>query len=111
MGLLPSGPDIGADASAFWSALTGYSDPPRLRKLVMAPTMLRERLLTLIRRERRRAEDGQPARIMAKMNSLVDVEIIRALYEASRAGVQIDLNVRGMCTLKPGVAGMSNHIR
>jgi polyphosphate kinase len=111
MGLLTSDPIIGADASAFWSALTGYSDPPRLRKLVMAPTMLRERLLALIRGERRRAEDGQPARIMAKMNSLVDIEIIRALYEASQAGVQIDLNVRGMCTLKPGVPGMSDHIR
>ena len=110
MGLLTCDPDFGADASAFWSALTGYSDPPRLRKLVMAPTMLRERLLKLIRSERRRAEDGQPARIMAKMNSLVDVEIIRALYEASQAGVQIDLNVRGMCTLKPGVPGMSDRI-
>jgi polyphosphate kinase len=110
MGLLTCDPDIGADASAFWSALTGYSDPPRLRKLVMAPTMLRERLLALIRGERRRAEDGQPARIMAKMNSLVDIEIIRALYEASQAGVQIDLNVRGMCTLKPGVPGMSDRI-
>jgi polyphosphate kinase len=110
MGLLTSDSDIAADASAFWSALTGYSDPPRLRKLIMAPTMLRERLLTLIRGERRRAQDGQPARIMAKMNSLVDVEIIRALYEASQAGVRIDLNVRGMCTLKPGIPGLSDRI-
>jgi polyphosphate kinase len=110
MGLLTSDPDIASDASAFWSALTGYSDPPRLRKLVMAPTMLRERLLALIRGETRRAQDGQPARIMAKMNSLVDVEIIRALYEASQVGVRIDLNVRGMCTLKPGVPGLSDRI-
>jgi polyphosphate kinase len=110
MGLLTADPDIAADASAFWSALTGYSDPPRLRKLIMAPTMLRDRLLTLIRGERRRAQDGQPARIMAKMNSLVDVEIIRALYEASQVGVRIDLNVRGMCTLKPGIPGLSDRI-
>ncbi len=110
MGLLTCDPDIAADASAFWSALTGYSDPPRLRKLVMAPTMLRERLLSLIRGEMRRAQDGQPARIIAKMNSLVDVEIIRALYEASQAGVRVDLNVRGMCTLKPGIPGLSERI-
>jgi len=110
MGLLTCDSHIATDASAFWSALTGYSDPPRLRKLVMAPTKLRERLLALIRGEKRRAEDGQPARIMAKMNSLVDVEIIGALYEASQAGVRIDLNVRGMCTLKPGVPGMSDRI-
>jgi polyphosphate kinase len=110
MGLLTSDPVIAADASAFWSALTGYSDPPRLRKLVMAPTLLRERLLSLIHGERRRAIDGQPARIMAKMNSLIDVEIIKALYEASQAGVRIDLNVRGMCTLKPGIPGLSDRI-
>jgi len=110
MGLLTSDPVIAADASAFWSALTGYSDPPRLRKLVMAPTLLRERLLSLIHGERRRALDGQPARIMAKMNSLIDVEIIKALYEASQAGVRIDLNVRGMCTLKPGIPGLSDRI-
>jgi polyphosphate kinase len=110
MGLLTSHPDIAADASAFWSSLTGYSDPPRLRKLVMAPTMLRERLLALIRSETRRAQDGQPGRIMAKMNSLIDVEIIRALYEASQAGVRVDLNVRGMCTLKPGIPGLSDRI-
>ncbi len=110
MGLLTRDPDIAADASAFWSALTGYSDPPRLRKLVMAPTMLRERLLGLINRERRRADDGQPARIIAKMNSLVDVEIIRALYQASQAGVRVELNVRGMCMLKPGIPGVSERI-
>jgi polyphosphate kinase len=110
MGLLTCDADIAADASAFWSALTGYSDPPRLRKLVMAPTMLRERLLSLIRSETRRAQDGQPSRIIAKMNSLVDVEIIKALYDASQAGVRIDLNVRGMCTLKPGIPGVSERI-
>jgi hypothetical protein len=110
LGLLTSNAQIGADASAFWSALTGYSDPPRLNKLAMAPTMLRERLIALIDRERRRAESGQPARIRAKMNSLIDADIVRALYRASSAGVDIELNVRGMCTLRPGVKGMSDRI-
>ncbi len=92
---------IAEDASAFFSALTGYSDPPRLKKLTMAPTGLRERFLRLINRERRRAEAGQPAEIMAKMNSLIDDEIIEALYAASREGVVIRLNVRGICALRP----------
>ena len=109
-GLLTSDPDIGKDASAFFNALTGYSDPPRMKKLAMAPTMLRERILSLIERERRRAEQGQAAEIGAKMNSLVDEEIIRALYEASRAGVHIRLNVRGICCLRPGVKGVSETI-
>ena len=76
----------------------------------MAPTMLRERILSLIERERRRAEQGQAAEIRAKMNSLVDEEIIHALYAASRAGVRIRLNVRGICCLKPGVKGASDTI-
>ena len=109
-GLLTSDPDIGKDASAFFNALTGYSDPPRMKKLAMAPTMLRERILSLIERERRRAEQGQAAEIRAKMNSLVDEEIIRALYDASRAGVRIRLNVRGICCLRPGVKGVSDTI-
>jgi polyphosphate kinase len=109
-GLLTADPQMATDASAFWSALTGYSDPPRLRKLVMAPTMLRSRLLALIERERRRAEAGQPAWIRAKMNALVDVPIVRALYQASQAGVHIQLNVRGTCILRPGVKGVSENI-
>ena len=87
-GLLTTSQAIAEDASAFFSALTGYSDPPRLKKLVMAPTGLRQRFLKLIDRERRRAEAGQPAEIIAKMNSLIDDEIIEALYAASRAGVR-----------------------
>jgi len=110
MGLMTSAPEVGADVSAFFSALTGYSDPPRMKKLVMAPTQLRERLLKLIEREARRAEAGEPAEIRAKMNSLVDVKVIRALYEASQAGVKIRLNVRGICTLRPGVPGLSDRI-
>src|SRR5262245_1819527 len=86
-GFLTSDRVIGEDVSAFFNALTGYSDPPRMKKLAMAPTTLRERFLRLIERERSRAEAGQAAEIRAKMNSLVDEDIIRALYEASQAGV------------------------
>jgi len=109
-GLLTSSPTIGEDASAFFSALTGYSDPPRLKRLTMAPTGLRRRFLKLIERERQRAEAGQPAEIVAKMNSLIDKEIILALYAAARAGVSIRLNVRGICGLRPGVPGISERI-
>jgi polyphosphate kinase len=108
--LLTADPIIGEDASAFFNALTGYSDPPAMRKLVMAPMALRERLLRLIDRERRRAETGQAAEIRAKMNSLQDEDVIRALYEAARAGVRIRLNVRGICCLRPGVKGVSERI-
>jgi polyphosphate kinase len=106
-GLLTSSRALAEDASAVFSALTGYSDPPRLRKLVMAPTGLRQRFLKLIDRERRRAEAGHEAEIVAKMNSLTDEEIIRALYAASRAGVRVRLNVRGICMLRPGLPDAS----
>ena len=109
-GLMTSSPAIAEDAAAFFNALTGYSDPPRLKKLVMAPTGLRRRFLKLIDRERRRADAGQPAEIVAKMNSLIDEEIIRALYAASQRGVRIRLNVRGICALRPGIAGVSETI-
>jgi polyphosphate kinase len=102
---------IGEDASAFFNALTGYSDPPRMKKLVMAPTQLRERHLRLIERERQRAESGQAAEIRAKMNALVDEDVIRALYDAARAGVKIRLNIRGICCLRPGVKGLSESIQ
>ena len=107
---MTTSPAIAEDASAFFSSLTGYSDPPRLKKLVMAPTGLRQRFLKLIDRERRRAVAGQPAEIIAKMNSLIDPEIIARLYEASQAGVRIRLNVRGVCALRPGVPGVSDNI-
>jgi polyphosphate kinase len=109
-GLLTSSQPIAEDAAAFFSALTGYSDPPRLKKLTMAPTDLRRRLHRLIDRERRRAEAGQPAQIIAKMNSLIDIEIIEALYGASASGVQIRLNVRGICGLRPGLSDTSANI-
>jgi polyphosphate kinase len=109
-GLLTSSHTIAEDASAFFSALTGYSDPPRLKRLVMAPTGLRRRFLKLIDRERQRADSGQPAEIVAKMNSLIDKDIILALCAASQAGVSIRLNVRGICALRPGVPGISDRI-
>jgi polyphosphate kinase len=109
-GLMTSAQPFVEDATAFFTALTGYSDPPRLKKLILAPTDLRRRLLKLIARERRRAESGQPAEIVAKMNALVDVEMIEALYAASAAGVRIRLNVRGVCMLIPGLAGLSENI-
>jgi polyphosphate kinase len=109
-GLITSSQAIAEDATAFFSAVTGYSDPPRLKKLVMAPTGLRQRFLKLIDRERRRAEAGARAEIVAKMNSLIDEEIIDALYAAARSGVTIRLNVRGVCALRPQVANLSETI-
>jgi polyphosphate kinase len=109
-GLMTSDADMGEDASSFFNALTGYSDPPSMKKLVMAPMQLRERLLRLIDRERQRAVEEQPAEIRAKMNSLVDEEMIQALYAAAKAGVKIRLNVRGICCLRPGVRGVSDTI-
>lgn len=110
-GLMTTNAAIAADASAVFSALTGYSDPPRLKKLVMAPTGLRDRFIKLIDRERRRAEQGQPAEIVAKMNSLIDDEVIEALLRASQAGVRISLCVRGICAVRPGVPGKSDNIQ
>ncbi len=110
VGLLTSSPAFGVDTSAFFNALTGYSDPPRMKKLVMSPAQLRDRLLRMIERETRRAQDGQPALIRAKMNALVDERMIDALYRASGAGVRVQLNVRGICTLRPGVKGLSENI-
>jgi polyphosphate kinase len=109
-GLMTASPVIAEDAAAFFNALTGYSDPPRLKKLIMAPTDLRRRFLKLIDRERRRADAGQPAEIIAKVNSLTDEQIVRALYEASRSGVRIRLNVRGVCVLRPGIPHLSDTI-
>ena len=102
---------IGADATSFFNAITGYSQPQKFRKIEMAPVSLRERLLELIAIETEHQRQGQRARIMAKMNSLVDPTIIDALYAASKVGVKIDLNVRGVCCLRPGLAGLSENIR
>ncbi|MBO5154109.1 MAG: RNA degradosome polyphosphate kinase [Eubacterium sp.] len=102
---------IGEDATAVFNMLSGYSEPLSWNHLVVAPIWLRNKFLKLIRRETRHALDGKEARIEAKMNSLCDQEIIAALYEASAAGVQIDLIVRGICCLKVGIPGVSENIR
>jgi polyphosphate kinase len=108
--LLTSHEELGADAVSFFNAITGYSQPQRYRKIEAAPTGLRSKLLELIEGETHRQQQGQKAFINAKINSLVDPEIIQALYAASQAGVPVRLNVRGVCCLRPGVAGLSENI-
>ncbi len=110
IGLLSSDEILGRDLSAFFNAITGFSDPPTMQHLTMAPMALRTRILSMIDRERRRAEEGQAGLIRARMNALVDEDIIRALYAASKAGVRIKLNVRGICCLRPGLKGISENI-
>jgi polyphosphate kinase len=102
---------VADDVSALFNMLTGYAEPPHWKRLVIAPQELHSRTLELIDRETQRARKGKPARILAKMNSLVDPTVIRALYEASQAGVSIDLIIRGICCLRPGVPGVSENIR
>jgi polyphosphate kinase len=102
--------ELGADATNFFNAVSGYSQPQEFRKLDAAPIGLREKLLEMIDAETQRRRQGQRARISAKMNSLVDAKIIDALYEASQSGVKIQLNVRGICCLRPGVKGLSENI-
>ncbi len=111
LGLLTCQESIGEDATAVFNMLSGYSEPLSWNKLSLAPLWLKQRFLHLIGRETVNARDGQPARIIAKMNSLCDRDIIAALYEASSAGVEIDLIVRGICCLKVGIPGVSEHIR
>jgi polyphosphate kinase len=110
-GLFSCDPDLGADLSDLFNVLTGFASPQGYRKLVVAPTGMRKRLVELIRREIAHAQAGMSARIVAKMNSLVDAKIIALLYEASRAGVVVDLLVRGISCLRPGVPGVSERIR
>ncbi|MBR5510123.1 MAG: RNA degradosome polyphosphate kinase [Lachnospiraceae bacterium] len=110
MGLLTSSELIGEDATAVFNMLSGYSEPASWNKLSLAPLWLRDRFMMMIRREMEYARNGEPARIIAKMNSLCDPGIIAALYEASAAGVKIDLIVRGICSLKVGIPGVSENI-
>ncbi len=102
---------LGNDATAFFNAVTGFTQPRSLQKIAMAPLTLRNRIQELIRYETDRAEAGKEAGITAKMNSLVDPVLIKELYRASQAGVQINLNIRGICCLRPGVPGLSENIR
>jgi polyphosphate kinase len=110
-GLFTSRPEIGADLTDLFNVLTGFAAPTGYRKLIVAPNGMREAFIELIRREIQFAKDGQPARILAKMNALVDPDIILALYQASQGGVTVDLIVRGICCLKPGLPGVSDKIR
>jgi polyphosphate kinase len=111
VGLLTCSPSIGADVSDLFNSLTGYSRQRLYRKLLVAPVNMRARFIELIAREAEHAEAGRPARIVGKMNALVDAEVIDALYRASQAGVEIDLIVRGICCLRPQLPGVSDRIR
>jgi polyphosphate kinase len=111
IGLFTASPSVGADLTDLFNALTGFSRQSLFRKLLVAPANMRQRFIDLIAREAVAATEGRPASIVAKMNSLVDAELIDALYSASQAGVEIDLLVRGICCLRPGVPGVSDCIK
>jgi polyphosphate kinase len=110
LGLFTAREDIAMDASVFFNMLTGYSAIRSMRKLVIAPTNLKRRLMELIERETKRSNQEYPGRIIAKFNALVDTDIIETLYRASQAGVKITLVVRGICMLIPGLTGLSENI-
>jgi len=110
VGLFTCDPVFGADASDFFNAVTGYSQPQTMRRLEMAPFTIRTALLGLIANETARAANGEKAQIMLKMNALADEALIEALYAASRTGVKVKLNIRGVCCLIPGVPGLSDLI-
>lgn len=110
MGMLTASDSIGEDATAVFNMLSGYSEPPAWNKLIVAPIWMKDKFVSLIKRETENAKMGKEARIIAKMNSLCDPVIIKALYEAGEAGVKIDLIVRGICCLKAGVRGLSENI-
>jgi polyphosphate kinase len=111
LGLLSCRPELGADLTDLFNYLTGYSRQQAYRKMLVAPLTLRDRMAALIAQETEQARQGRPGRIIAKMNSLVDPALIQELYRASQAGVQIDLIMRGICCLTPGIPGVSDHIR
>jgi polyphosphate kinase len=111
LGIFSCRDDLGADLTDLFNYLTGYSRQREYRKLLVAPVNMRDRFLQLIHREIEHQKQGYPSYIIAKMNSLVDPEIISALYEASQVGVNVDLIIRGMCCLRPKVKGLSDRIR
>lgn len=110
MGMLTASDAIGEDATAVFNMLSGYSEPPSWNKLLVAPIWMKDRFVSLINREAENAKMGKEARIVAKMNSLCDPVVIKALYEASAAGVKIELIIRGICCLKAGIKGLSENI-
>jgi polyphosphate kinase len=111
LGILTADPRVGADLTDLFNTLTGYSRQTNYRTLMVAPHGIRSGLIEKIRREARHAAEGRAASIRFKLNSLVDERIIDALYEASAAGVPVDLLIRGICSLRPGVPGLSERIR
>ena len=108
-GLLTADPAVGEDVTALFNHLTGYSRTGAYRRLLVAPESLRAGIVSRIDRQAERARAGQPARIAFKTNALVDEVVIDALYRASQAGVPVDLWVRGICALRPGIPGLSEH--
>ena len=111
IGMFTCDEDIGADATDLFNYLTGYSTKQDYRKLCVAPVNLRQRMTDLIEREIEHQNNGETGHLVFKMNSLVDKRMVKKLYEASMAGVKVDLIVRGMCSLKPGIKGVSENIR
>lgn len=111
LGLFTCRKDFGEDLTELFNLLTGYTRPQKFHHLLLAPMGLREHFIGCIRREVEHARGGHPSRIIAKINSLIDPAIIEELYIASQAGVDIDLIVRGMCSLRPGLSGTSERIR
>jgi polyphosphate kinase len=111
MALLTCDPNIGEDASELFNALSGFSNKSEYRRILVAPTHLRSHIIDSIERQMERALVGKDGRIFAKLNSIVDKQVIQALYRASQAGVQIELVVRGICCLRPGIPGISENIR
>src|SRR6185295_19963491 len=110
IGLMTCDEVLGEDAAALFDLMTGYVQPVKWNKMRVAPHGLREWVIEMIDRERDHCLAGRPARIVAKLNALVDTGVIRALYRASMAGVRIDLIVRGICCLRPGLSGISENI-
>ena len=111
LSLFTVNPQIATDATLFFNMITGYSIIQNMQQLVIAPINLKRRLIELIDREAKRSSQEYPGKIVAKLNSLADVDVINALYRASQAGVSIQLNIRGICMLVPGVPGLSEHIQ
>jgi polyphosphate kinase len=111
LGLFTANADMVADASEVFNYLTGYSNQKSFREMVVAPVQLRARLVDLVMREAEHARAGRPAQIIVKVNSVTDDQMIRVLYRASQAGVPIDIIARGICSLRPGISGISENIR
>ncbi|HML75693.1 MAG TPA: hypothetical protein PKB02_14485, partial [Anaerohalosphaeraceae bacterium] len=110
IGLITCDPQLTSDVGAFFNLLTGFSESVGWSKLTIAPTSLRQRMLDLIEREIKASSPDHPGQIMIKANSLEDIHVCQALYRASAAGVRIKLNIRGICCLRPGIKGLSEHI-